>query len=181
MRPSTFTSLALGASAMVCALSAPLAASADTKWLVNATFTDGTTLTGYFTYDVYGYVYHWNLVTQPGSGLSGTDYTTGGSTYSYSSEVVFDAAGYSQELNLFTTKPLTAGSVGNSFTSASYECQYSSLCSFPIGGDIRYLDVAESSITYVPEPTAWALMLLGVAGVGWAARRRAASVPAAAH
>ena len=54
---------ALCATSILCLAGAPSMASADTRWLVDATFDDGTTLTGTFTLNVYGFLESANLET----------------------------------------------------------------------------------------------------------------------
>ena len=144
--------------------------------LADATFDDGTTLTGSFSTDVYGFVTDWNLSTQADGIFTSYNYTTGGTDYAASGNYFIDfQPGYFGDLHVAfqndlsiatpTVDPIVTGE-------ASFECQSSYSCFVPMDGATRYLvsGYADSA----PEPTAWALMLIGFAGVGYALRRRVA-------
>lgn len=185
---------AAGCTAALGLAAAPTAASADTHWIVNATFDDGGTLTGSFDIDIYGYVEY--------SGVAGSTFdlkTSGGSLtpFEYTPDTAYHASGtipgpdyntyvapyfldfqpgYAQALHLVFQSPLTVP-IGHNvllggYQGPSYECQNSYSCYVP-QGDIRYIasGFARETGVAVPEPAAWALMLTGFAGMGVMLRR----------
>jgi hypothetical protein len=152
------------------------AAEAAVVWDVSGTFSDGTTLTGSFSTDVYGYVGSANLLTQTKGGFTGFDYTLADSYSSSGLNFVDFQPGYTSDLHLQFANPLTSPSADNPIVDAvSYECQGSFSCYVPSGGTTRYLTggVEEDFATAVggvPEPATWAMLLIGFFGVGTALR-----------
>jgi hypothetical protein len=150
---------------------APAAASADTTWLVNATFTDGAPLTGTFTIDQYGYLTSANLTTGANGAFPGYTYTLADSYVSSGDLFVDFQPGYENDLHLVFADNLIVGLQNNPIVDgASYECQGSFSCYDLGGGDTRF--IGSGSANYVPEPAAWALALVGFGGLGAALRRR---------
>ena len=168
---------------------APSAASANVHWTVNGTFDDGGTVTGSFDIDIYGYIdgSTFDLKTS-GGGLTAFEYTPAtayhasgtvpGPDYNtYVAPFYIDLQpGYAQDLHLVFASPLTVPIGANlllgGFQGPSYECQNSYSCYVP-QGDIRYIasGSAKADGAAVPEPTTWALMLTGFAGMGAVLRR----------
>jgi hypothetical protein len=156
----------------VCAFGVS-AANADVEWLVNGTFDDGGQVNGTFTIDVYGYLLsNFNLQTTTGSTLPGFDYNNSDSWYSNGTFYVDAQPGYKNDLHLqflndlnvaAPTDPLVGGPGG-----PSYECADSWSCYVPSGGTTRY--ITQGFATAVPEPAAWAMMLVGFFGVGFMMR-----------
>jgi hypothetical protein len=65
----------------------------------------------------------------------------------------------------------------NMLLTTSYECNFSYSC--PGGGDVSVRYLESPSVLGAPEPAGWALMLIGVGGIGMAVRRRSAMSRAA--
>ena len=171
--------LTIAAACMALGLAgAPAAASADTTWLVNATFTDGTPVTGKFTLDTYGYLTSASLTTEPFGAFPGYTYTLADSSVSNGDFYVDFQPGYQGDLHLVFADDLTVPSENNPIVAAgaSYECQGSFSCYDLGGGETRF--IGSGSAAFVPEPAAWALALVGFAGLGAALRRRRNLAPA---
>lgn len=177
------------AAAAMALLGAAGAARADVTWLVNGTFDDGGTLAG--------------TITMNGTGMSNYSLTTAGGTmpaftfdlsdsYATTSGInnfVFDRTAYPGDpavlqlhiafvnslLTPAATDPIASGKVSwecqNSFQCPATESQFS-------GSAIRYLSGAAS--TAVPEPAAWAMMLVGFSGLGALLRRQRSATALAA-
>jgi ABC-type phosphate transport system substrate-binding protein len=152
------------------------AAEAAVVWDVSGTFSDGTTLTGSFSTDVYGYVQSANLVTQTKGAFTGFDYTLADSYSSSGLNFVDFQPGYTSDLHLQFADALTSPTANNPIIDAvSYECQGSFSCYVPSGGVTRYLTggVEEdfgAAVGAVPEPATWAMLLIGFFSVGTALR-----------
>jgi hypothetical protein len=179
----------------VALLAVPMAAGAvTTTWtLSNAVFSDGTTATGWFTYDSNtSTAVDWSIVTQDGTksccdGFSGSGGPSAFAGYTYDlasslsyplqpNSLIFNALnGPSRYLNLgfVNALPSTGGSVAlgtvwpftGSTAASSYECDN---CSYG-----RYL-TSGTLTTSVPEPGTLALLGLGFAGLGFSRRRKTA-------
>ncbi len=161
----------------------------DVLWNVSGTFTDGGTLGGCFYINVYGNLdtsAPWALTTTTGSSLPGYTYDTSDSYIISGTDFVDVEPGYTQDLRLTFTDPLTAPGPSNAIvTASSYECIGSYSCYVPSGGTDRYLEsggpgggpVGSGS---TPEPVSWVMMITGLALVGgmMRARRHAARVAA---
>jgi hypothetical protein len=150
-------------------------AKADVVWTVNGTFTDGATVSGTFTVNVYGFLENnFSITTTAGPGFSGFTYNATDSFYSNGNFYVDFQPGYIQDLHLAfldslllpnANNPIQGGSPG-----PSYECIGSYSCYIPAGGTTRYIGTGFASA--VPEPATWAMMALGFLGVGFLAYRR---------
>ncbi|MDN3278961.1 PEP-CTERM sorting domain-containing protein [Frankia sp. RB7] len=156
----------------------PSPAKADVVWSVNGTFQDGTSLTGTFTINVYGYLAkNYSLTTQANGDFSGFTYTSSNSYFSNGTFYVDFQPGYKQDLHLAFLDSLLTPNPDNPIlgatspaTGPSYECINSYSCYDLGGGTVRYLGSGFASA--VPEPSTWVMMLLGFAGFGFAAYRR---------
>ena len=160
---------------------APAAANADTHWVINTTFTDGGTLTGFVDFNVYGNVGNYDLRTSAVGAFPGFDYAPapantapfGGGLGTTS--VVLSGPGYHADLLVLNASAsFTTSQTGNYLLASSVECVGAYSCS--PGPDARYL--SGPSLMGVPEPAAWALMIIGFGGVGAATRRRRTAVAA---
>jgi hypothetical protein len=170
----------LVASALAAApiLSTTSASYADIEYVVDATFGDSTSVTGYFILNVYGYPDNWDLTTTTGTTVTGYTYTpstslSGGTGCSHC--VGFPRMNpfdYDGALQLEFTGPisgygpqtLSVGKGGPSWESSN----------FPNTDDtpnlpVRY--IISGTVTGVPEPATWALMLIGFVGLGIAGYR----------
>jgi len=148
-------------------------AKADVVWTVSGTFDDGTTLTGSFTTNVYGYLLNnYSLTTESQGAFAGFTYTSSNSYFSNGTFYVDFQPGYRQDLHLAFLDSLSipnpnnpiVGVVPPAVTGPSYECQGSYSCYIPAGGLTRYIDGGFASA--VPEPSTWAMMLFGFLGLG---------------
>jgi hypothetical protein len=181
MPPYRFTSALRAAAIAACALAAPVAACADTFWSVDATFTDGATLKGYLDFNVYGYISSWDLKTTAGPDYAAFDFSSSipgvvapsQNTVAADSFTFYNGPTYLGDvLTLNASKPFNAPSSGNDLLATSYESvNYDAT-------PARYL--SGPTALAAPEPAAWALMLLGVAGIGAGLRRRRGSTAAVA-
>jgi PEP-CTERM motif len=173
--------MALG---LFLAIATANSARADVVWLVNGTFNDGGTVSGYFDINQYGYLDGYNLQTSSGSVLPGFDYTPNDSYFS-NGTFYFDAQpGYEGDLRLtfaddlsdpVSTNPIVGGAPG-----PSWECVGSFSCFDLDGGTTRF--ISEGFASAAPEPGMWALMLLGIGMIGGlmrSSRARAARIPVA--
>jgi hypothetical protein len=180
---------AMAVAAALAGAAAPTIASADVLWTVNGTFDDGGALTGTFEVDQYGYLIDAALTT---SAWTVDDITRPAFTYTLINSFIATGVdldnyyvdfqpGYQADLHVQFTDPLKAPEADNVIIGGeqgpSYECKDSFSCFVPAYGPTRYLDgFASSRGTAVPEPAAWALMIVGfgMAGGLLRARRRTA-------
>jgi PEP-CTERM motif len=160
-------------------------AASATTWLVDATFDDGATLKGFFSFNQYGYISNYDLKTSAKGAFAGFEFKSGagyiaGSVSADKTTIPFFGPTYNgPQLTLISALPLTSGLVGNSLTGGSFECQNSYSC--PAGGQVRFLNVAASAITPTPEPATWTMMLFGFGLVGFGLRKRAYSRSESPH
>ncbi len=154
------------------------AAPAEVRWYVDATFTDGGTVKGYFdlgSTDYYAQDVH--LQTSANGVFSGFDF--GGPTDiaaglpDHSTIIVIGPTYSSDILVLYAENTLDVAGP-NELLSTSVECvdYYTCPTSPEIG--VRFLDGSSPlSLTAPgPEPATWALMLVGVGAVGFSLRLR---------
>ena len=147
------------------------AASATTYYLNDVTFDDGTMVTGSLSTNTYGFIDAYNLTTVGGT-LPGHHYVDDiNSIYNPgASAITFVNASpsYDGYLTLTTVNPtdgalpnaLVTGANGPSLECSTYSCP---------NGLARYI-VSGSLAATAPEPASWALMLVGVAAVGYGMR-----------
>ena len=179
--------IAVFAAAMVFLTGAATTAKADVVWtLTDVALDDGTLLNGHFTINVYGFLDNdWQLTTQNGT-LPGASYLPVINSVDVTSTTVgFLPPGSPYQGILFLTfqDPLTLPEAHNNIVGGtpgpSYEC-FGYLCDPAFGpvGVIRYVlgqadrGGAASFASAVPEPSTWAMMILGFLGVGFVSYRR---------
>ena len=156
-------------------------AKADVVWTVTGTFDDGSSLSGSFTTNVYGYLENnYSLTTSIARSVHRLYFHSSDSYYSNGTFYVDFQPGYQQDLHLTFLDSLTVNSnnplVGGA-GGPSYECQGSYSCYIPAGGAVQYINSGFASA--VPEPSTWAMMILGFAGLGFMAYRRSSAILAA--
>jgi PEP-CTERM motif len=158
-----------------------------------------------FTLNNYGYLASWNIVTIGGSfaetyttqaNFGGINTTSGGPVGNVLTFLPNDATEYANVLQLTFSAPLGT-LVGNPLQpvlegagihtieggTLSYECIDSFSCYTGTVSGTRYVEVSADIhplATAVPEPSTWAMMILGFAGIGFMAYRRKSRVPLAA-
>jgi hypothetical protein len=181
MKKLVIGSLAL---AMSAAVSAPVLASVIDWTLEGVTFDDGGTASGTFSTDSStGNIVSYDITTTPGSSLVGTEYDSTTAPFvanNQSGPNSFALLTGGLYINLTFLNPLTSPGIdpiviGNyqaSNTAKSWECNN---CS-----PIRLIATGEAVSSPVPEPSTWAMMLVGFAALGFAGYRfsRRASVAA---
>lgn len=158
--------------AAACALTATAANA--TQWIVTGTFDDGTTLTGHFDVNQYGYPANWSFETQVDSptyvgNVYDTSFNATNLYGSNNNSVDFFPGTYHTTLHFDFADSLLTGEAHNAILGTSNECENSWGC--PAGDATRYLTSGFASAV-VPEPATWTLMLLAVGGLGVALRRR---------
>jgi PEP-CTERM motif-containing protein len=150
-------------------------ARADILWTVDGTFTDGTTVTGTFSINQYGYLdNNFSLTTHPNGAFGGFTYTASDSYYSNGTFYVDAQPGYQQDLHLQFLDALTSPNPNNPIVGGnpgpSYECINSYSCFNQTGGTIRYIDAGFAAA--VPEASTWLMLLIGMVGIGLMGLRR---------
>jgi len=163
-----------GCAAAIAVATAPSTASADVTWTVTGSFDDGGSLSGFFNINVYGFLAGYDLKTTVGSTDAAFDYTPSNSYYSNGTFYVDAQPQYQSDLHLTFANDLGVASASNPIVGGSqgpsWECQGSYNCYLPANGAIRYITSGSAS-ALVPEPAAWALMMVGFGGLGSALRR----------
>jgi len=176
--------LAIVAAALALALGNVTPAKADVVWtLTDVPLDDGTLLSGHFSVNVYGFLSDWSLTTTGGT-LPGAAYLPVINSVDVTPTTVgFLPPGNPYQGILFLTfeGPLTVASAHNDIVGGkhgpSYEC-FGWLCDPSLGasGTIRYVlggpQSFASAVAPVPEPSTWAMMILGFLGVGYLTYRR---------
>lgn len=183
---SSFRARIIAGAAAVALCAAAGAANATTYVLHNARFDDGTTATGTFSTNSYGWIDAWNIQTSDGF-ITGNTYTpTINPGYAPGDTVVtFNRPDYLGFLQLTLSTPLTSSGVIPLIVGPggpSYECDTWS-CPGP-SFDVRYLAASRDGIggflAAIPEPGAWVMMIGGLGLIGAAARRRRSAAACAA-
>jgi hypothetical protein len=163
-----------GVIAAILLLMCPGWASAQVVWYVHGVFTDGTKLTGSFSVNQYDDLAGFNLTTHTQGDVNGQNYTglLNPSGFSSTSVTAYDQSPiYDGALFLQFSGDVTTGSIPTlSILTSSYECEQSYAC--PTDTLTRYLEAGSYITTTAPEPSTWALLLAGFAGVGGALRIR---------
>jgi len=173
MKKLVIGSLALAISA---AASAPVLASIINWTLEGVTFDDGGTASGTFSTDSStGDIVSYDITTTAGSSaLSGREYDPTTPPFvvnNQSGPNSFALLTGGPYINLTFLNPLTSGGIDpivigtyqSSDSAKSYECGN---C-FPI----RLVATGEATSLPVPEPSTWAMMLIGFAALGWVGYR----------
>jgi PEP-CTERM motif len=147
--------------ALLVAAAVPAKAAVYDWTLSGVSFSDGGTASGTLTFGVIVLpsdveLTAYNIVTTTGSVLSGNTYQ--GTTAQFVSSVGFDLSANSELLHL----NFSALSLDSPSSLSGYEF---------VGGNFR--TITSGSITAsIPEPSTWAMLLLGFAGLGFMAYRR---------
>ena len=183
MTPKIFVAAALAVASLA---GTTCASKADVNYVLNATFDDGTPLTGTFSVDVYGYVDSFNLTTIGSGAVPGYVYTGGTAfpdggcfatnciaygrvspaAYFGMLELAFD-----DPLGSPGSDPIVGGAGGPSWENYSFSSGEPPICYIASGVATANLD--PETTTAVPEPATWAMMALGFAGLGFAGYRKA--------
>jgi hypothetical protein len=144
--------------------------------LIDATFSDGTSVTGSFDLNVYGFVDNSSvsITTLPSGSFTGFTYTFGSIVPSTPPASGIDLTGFdgtvNRELHIVFTHALNQSGQDDIDTAASWECLgFSCPPGSASGPNIRYL---ASGSTFVPEPSSLSLLAIGA----FALRRRQAKV-----
>lgn len=163
------------------AFAAAPAAKADVTWVFqDLPFEDGGILSGSFHLNQYGFPDTWDVTTTDGSILSGYEYITdiNSSISNDRTLIIFNHndPAYHGYIHLTFANPLTdPGPNGLLLTHASYECgSYGTnkgVCTGPIRYFSRDAVGLEGTVGGVPEPATWAMLVIGIGGVGFVLRR----------
>src|SRR5450755_237600 len=146
------------------------------NWTLNSVhFTDGGTASGTFSTDsITGAVTAFDITTTPGQFIStGFEYDAAtsllGAGLGTNSFSLTQVASPNRALELSFFNPLTSPGVDTLVFGDSNECGSNSCGSFrtPIDGF-----AVGSAVSAVPEPSTWAMLILGFAGVGFMAYGR---------
>ena len=159
-----FAIAALACAAMTHGGLASAGSLAASGTLFDATFTDGTAITGSFRLNVYGYLDDTsvNVTTRAYGNFTGATYTFGGVFGAPPSNVIdltfgTDSASH-RDLHIVLQQPMNLAAYDAIDLAASYECQTYD-CANP--ANVRYF----ASGAVVPEPATWLLMALGGAAL----------------
>lgn len=158
-------------------LGVPAAAGAVT-WHLSGVFSDGTTLTGSFAINVYGFLSTAKLTTQANGVFTGATYGPGDSFADFLNGFSISQNAYQDELNLLFASDITTATSSVTLLNGSYECRGSGYCYLGTGGNIRTL---VSGVATVPEAATWALMIGGFGLTGLTLRQRRPAVSAVAR
>jgi hypothetical protein len=160
--------------AALLALLATSPAIAQVRWYLDATFSDGGTVKGYFSISQY-YAVDYDLTTSANGNFDAYTFlptTTGvaGPVISDTQVLIFGPSYNGDQLMLFSQNSLDAAGP-NALLTTSYECTNSYVCPTSPTGDTRYVTSASLSNT-APEPATWGLLLLGFGAIGAVTRHR---------
>ncbi len=190
--------LAAAAATLALLVAAPAQAGQDIHWDVTGTFDDGSTLSGSFDVDQFLVMADWNLTTTASSSFDGFNYfrtpspdsTANSSSDNTERSITTHIGGSTAFLRLaFVDSLFKLGNhnkidISGTFP-ASFECEDSFSCFANDGREhtrhlISGFAVASGTSVVgegggggaggVPEPAAWALMLVGFGGIGAALR-----------
>jgi hypothetical protein len=163
------------------------AAKADVVWnLENVQFSDGTSASGSFSINQYGYLDGFDITTITGSALSGYTYTPiinaqisdGGTVITFNRDLPHAYDGFLQlvfadPITVPGTDPLVAcnpSTPGSCNPTVSYECDGYEQLDHSCFADVRYV-VSGFAQDPVPEPGSVALLLTSLVGFGIARSR----------
>jgi hypothetical protein len=170
------SSLVMPVLLLVAAVMVAPANAATINWTLDfVRFTDGATASGTFSTDsVTGAVTAFDITTTPGQFIStGFEYDAATSLQGVglgaNSFSLTQVASPNRALELSFFNPLTSPGVDTLVFGDSNECGSNSCGSFrtPIDGF-----AVGSAVSAVPEPSTWAMLILGFAGVGFMAYGR---------
>jgi hypothetical protein len=166
MNGSTFTKSLLAA-AVLCVGAAQ--ATPVTWTLQGVTFSDGATASGWFSYDADTHVSSaFNLSTSSGTELDAFSYNAANSHFFDNAYLPASVSWFSNSgtpyLSLLALAPLTNAGGTLDLSGASYECT----------NCMNFRTVTGGTITSVPEPATYSLLLAGAGLMGLLARRRRA-------
>ena len=186
---------AVAATALLGAAGAASAATPVT-WNVTGVFNDGGALSGTFTMNEYDFLLNdFSLTTTAGSLEPGFTYTKATSyfsntnpTYAPTPIYIDFAPQYFADLHIQFANDLGVAAptdlIIGGYQGPSFECQNSWSCPNPgsVGYAVRYLVSGQATLAgaVVPEPASWAVMMLGLGGIGAALRTRRRHQTAAA-
>jgi hypothetical protein len=156
-------------------LSEASASPPDVVWHLSGTFSDGGTLAGSFAANsVTGTITSWNITTTAGSIRSGFHYDS-----SLTGAQVVEPDGpwdvtFRNNVPTFSHPALVFDFVGLTSPSgfATLATYAISTSSFECDNCGAYRSIASGSVTTVPEPESYAMMLAGLGLMGFLARRR---------
>jgi hypothetical protein len=158
-----------------CLLGRASDARADVVYNVSGVFNDNTSLTGYFTINQYGYIGTFDFTTASGT-LSAYTYTPSTSNKSGCGAdcIFFGRPNYFGGLALTFENPILTVAAGASFVPDSILVgspgpSWENLNWGSAQAPVRFL--VSETVTAVPEPSTWAMMILGFLGVGALAYR----------
>lgn len=163
------------ASAALLGIDATPAEASVIVWtLQDVAFSDGGTASGTFSTDsTTGNVVDFNIVTTAGAKLAGTTYDSSAPTtevydrlWGPNTFLLFNRTAYYNLELAFASALTSPGDVLLALNRASYECRNCSPSRIVVSGEVV------SAITAVPEPSTWAMLLVGFAGIGFLAYRR---------
>lgn len=148
---------------------------ANVKYTVeNATFDDGTSVTGYFILNQYDQLASWDLTTVTGT-VPGFEYTP--------STTLLSGGCVTSPCFIFGRAPIYFGSLQLAFMNplpSSGTDPFDLLNSWETyswgspGTPVRYL-LSGDVVASIPEPASWAMMVIGFAGLGFAGYRKVRS------
>ncbi|XSC47177.1 PEP-CTERM sorting domain-containing protein [Bradyrhizobium sp. RDT10] len=158
--------LAIACAALLALSALPAQASIIDWTLANVFFSDGGSASGTFSTDsTTGDVVSFDITTTLGTKLAGTVYETAGAElynnfWGPQSFLIKNRTTF-YDLELAFVDPLTApGVISLALQRASYECRNCSPARIVISGE------AVAAVAAVPEPATWAMLLMGLLGIG---------------
>lgn len=168
--------VALALTALAAVLSASPAEAAIDYNITAGTFADGGTFSGTFTFDdSIGFVTNFDITTSSTAFFTGQRYTqstgfAGNNINPTGSTVLFGNTVTDYYIQLMFSSPLASGLSGS--ITGNYECNNCGTFRFVTGGTYSQAGANEISQGAVPEPSTWAMMLVGFGAIGYGMRRR---------